>query len=73
MAHMCVGCGSLKIIPLWPNIKTPAKRVIVQGIKTGKGPLEMLPGVVLHELDGKPTENAEKLLRNGVSLSEIEN
>jgi len=73
LAHMGEGCGSLKIIPLWPNSATPAKRVLVQGIKTGKGPLKLLPGIVLHEMDGKPTENAEKLLRSGAPLSQIGN
>ncbi|MEH6475037.1 MAG: methyltransferase [Sneathiella sp.] len=73
MAHMCASCGSLKIIPLWPNAETSAKRVIVQGIKGGKGPLELLPGLILHEKDGKPTAIAEKLLRDGVDLSTIDN
>lgn len=61
-------CGSLTIIPLWPNASTPAKRVLVQGIKSGHGPSRLLPGVVLHKLDGKPTTHSEKILREGVGL-----
>ncbi len=63
-------CGGLTIIPLWPNRETPAKRVLVQGTKSGNGPSRLLPGIVLHELDGKPTTQSEKILREGAGLME---
>lgn len=62
------GCGSLKIIPLWPNKETPAKRILVQGVKSDKGPTLLHPGIVLHEKDGQPTELSESILRAGASL-----
>ncbi len=66
--EMGKGCGSLKIIPLWPNTETPAKRILVQGIKSDKGPTLLHPGIVLHEKNGQPTELSESLLRAGASL-----
>lgn len=68
---LSIGCGSLKIIPLWPEAGQSAKRVIVQGIKGDKGPLELMRGLVLHEKDGKPTRAAEQISRAGVSLKEV--
>ncbi|MEH6404648.1 MAG: methyltransferase [Sneathiella sp.] len=61
-------CGDLTVIPLWPNARTDAKRVIVQGTKSHKGPMKLKAGVVLHEMDGTPTEASEKLLRDGIPL-----
>lgn len=48
--------GSFQILPIHPFAEAPAKRVIVRAIKTGKAPLRILPGLVLHERqegDGK--------------------
>lgn len=41
--------GSFQILPVHPFADAPAKRVIVRAIKTGKAPLRLLPGLVLHE------------------------
>lgn len=63
-------CGDIKVLPLWPNELTPAKRVLVQGTKGNGGPLKLLRGLVLHEQDGKPTEIADRILRDGLSLED---
>jgi tRNA1Val (adenine37-N6)-methyltransferase len=55
-------------VPLWPKAGKPAKRLILRarkGIRTG---VAMLPGLVLHEADGKYTGAAEAVLRDGVGL-----
>ncbi len=65
------GCGSLKVIPLWPEAGAAAKRVIVQGIKGDKGPLELTAGLVLHESGGKPTEAAERISRFGATFTDV--
>lgn len=67
--EMNKGCGSLKIIPLWPNEDTAAKRVLIQGVKSGKGPTLLHPGIILHEKDGSPTSLSEKILRDGDALT----
>ena len=40
--------GALKVLPLHPRAGAPAHRVLVQGIKGSRGPLQLLPGFVLH-------------------------
>ena len=62
------GCGSLALLPLWPRAGQPAKRVILQGIKGGRGPERVLPGLVLHEADGAFTPAAEAVLRDAQAL-----
>jgi tRNA1(Val) A37 N6-methylase TrmN6 len=44
--------GSFQIRPIQPFADTPAKRVLVRAIKTGKAPLRLLPPLVLHDRDG---------------------
>jgi tRNA1(Val) A37 N6-methylase TrmN6 len=60
--------GELVVIPLWPKAGRPAKRVIIRGRKGLATPLELAPGLVLHEADGRYTPQAEALLRGAVSL-----
>lgn len=61
--------GSFAIRPIQPFADEPAKRVLVQAIKTGKAPLRLLPPLVLHERSGaKHTAEAEALLRGEAAL-----
>lgn len=56
--------GGTVIFPLWPDRgSSPAKRVLVQGIKGSGAPLRMARGLVLHETDGRFTAEAETVLR----------
>ena len=48
--------------------RAPATRIIVQGRKGSRGGLTLLPGLVLHEADGRYTEAAEAVLRSGEAL-----
>ncbi len=73
LCEMGRGCGSLTIIPLWPNAAVPAKRVIVQGIKSDRGPALLQSGLTLHEPDGRPTLLSEKILRDGAALTDFIN
>lgn len=60
--------GAVEIIPLWPRAGVEAKRVIVRARKDRKTPARILPGLALHEADGKYTEAADKILRGGEGL-----
>ncbi len=71
LAVLQKGCGRLKVIPLWPAQDQSAKRVIVQGIKGDKGPLELTRGLVLHEKDGRPTAVANTIAREGAALKSV--
>jgi len=62
-------CGSFVIQPVHPFADTPAKRVIVRAIRTGKAPLRLLPPLILHDRqDGKHSAEAEAILRGRAAL-----
>ncbi|WP_427792145.1 tRNA1(Val) (adenine(37)-N6)-methyltransferase [Brevundimonas diminuta] len=61
--------GSFAIRPIHPYADQPAKRVLVQAIKTGKAPLRLLPPLILHNRDGsKHSAQAEAILRGEAGL-----
>lgn len=60
--------GALTLFPLWPKKGVPAKRMLVRFKKNSKRPCEMHPGLVLHEEDGRPTPEAERVLKDGEAL-----
>jgi tRNA1(Val) A37 N6-methylase TrmN6 len=51
------------IFPLWPRVGSQAKRVIVQACKGSRAQAAILPGLVLHETDGRYTPQADAVLR----------
>ncbi len=57
------------VFPLWPSKDKPASRVIVQTRKNSRAPLCLLPGLVLHETDGRYTPEADMVLRDAGSLA----
>ena len=57
------------IFPLWPHEGEGAKRIIVQARVGSRAPIAILPGLVLHEADGRYTPEAEAVLRDGASLA----
>jgi tRNA1(Val) A37 N6-methylase TrmN6 len=59
----------VEIIPLWPKQGAPAKRVIIRVRTNARAPLLVHPGLVLHRADGKPTEEAEAVLRHAAALT----
>jgi len=63
--------GALKILSLHPRPGAPASRVLVQGIKGSRAPLQILPGFVLHGDGNGFTGAAQEILRNGASLALI--
>ena len=61
--------GSFRIRPIQPFEGSPAKRVLVRAVKTGKAPLALLPALVLHERDGgKHAPATEAILRGDAGL-----
>ncbi len=68
LAALATRFGSLKILPLHPRQGAPSHRVLVQGVKGSRGPLQILPGFVLHESGGAFTPAAQDILRAGAAL-----
>lgn len=63
------GVGSLRLYPLWSKAGIPAKRFLLQGIKGGKAPFVLCPGLIVHEQDGSHTPEAAAILRGGAGVS----
>ena len=61
-------CGSLALLPLWPRADMAAKLVLVRGVRGGRAPTRVLPGLVLHEADGRFTPAADAVLRDAAAL-----
>ncbi len=62
------GCGSAAVLPLWPKAGRAGKLVMVRAVKGGRGPFRLLPGLVLHQADGRFTPAADAILRDGAEL-----
>jgi tRNA1(Val) A37 N6-methylase TrmN6 len=59
----------VSVFPLWPKHSAPAKRVIVHLRRGGRTPFALLPGLVLHESDGRYTATAEAILRGNATAT----
>jgi len=57
--------GEVVIYPLWPAEARPATRILVRARKQIAAPARLAPGLVLHRADGRPTEGADGVLREG--------
>lgn len=68
IAHLHRRVGELKIMPLWPRVGVPAKRVIIQGRKGMRGTASILPGLSLHGEIERYTAEAKKILWDGDAL-----
>jgi tRNA1(Val) A37 N6-methylase TrmN6 len=60
--------GDIVIFPLFPKAGGAATRIIVQAKKGSRAGISLLPGLVLHEMDGRYTAGAEAVLRDGTAL-----
>lgn len=60
--------GSFAVRPVHPFADTPAKRVLVRAVKTGRAPLRLLPPLVLHDRGAGHTAAAEAILRGDAEL-----
>ena len=60
--------GAIAILPVHSKPDTAAIRVIISAVKASRAPPAILPGLVLTEADGRPSEAAELVLREGAVL-----
>ena len=60
--------GAVEIIPLYPKAATPAKRVLIRAYKHKKGGTILHPGIIMHEVDGSYTKEANDILRHMAPL-----
>jgi tRNA1(Val) A37 N6-methylase TrmN6 len=60
--------GELLLLPIQPRSAAPAGRVILRGIKGSRAPLQIRPGLVLHDPTGRFMPQVEAILRHGAAL-----
>ncbi len=61
--------GAVAIQPVHPKPGAPAIRILLRVVKGGRAPLALLPGLVLNGDGGRPTAEAEAVLRDGTTLA----
>ena len=60
--------GEFVLLPVHPRAEAPATRVILRGIKGSRAPLQIRPGLVLHDAAGRFMPEMEDILRHGAAL-----
>jgi tRNA1(Val) A37 N6-methylase TrmN6 len=60
--------GAVTVLPVHPKPDEPAIRILVRAAKASRAPLELLPGLILADRSGRPTPEAEAVLRAGAGL-----
>lgn len=63
------GFGGVSIVPVHPKPESAAIRVLVRAVKGGAPPLTLFPPLVLNGADGKPSSQAEAILRGGATIA----
>ena len=62
LAALARGFGSLAILPVHADAGRPAIRVLVRGVKGGKGPARVLGGLMLNDESGLPNKEVAEML-----------
>lgn len=62
------GSPCTAIFPLWPKSGRAAKLVLLRGVRHGRTPMRLMPGLVLHQSDGSFTPEVQAILREGTGL-----
>ena len=60
--------GAIAVLPIYPKPDEPAIRILVRATKASRAPLALLPGLVLNDRSGRPTVEAQSVLREGAAL-----
>lgn len=68
LGHLAGRAGEIVVLPLWPGAGRPATRILVRATKQVQSPARLLPGLVLHDADGRFSEAAEAVLRGAAAL-----
>jgi tRNA1(Val) A37 N6-methylase TrmN6 len=57
------------MFPLWPKAGEAARRVVIQVRKGARTPFCLLPGLILHQVSGTYTPEADAILRGEAALA----
>lgn len=68
LAALSEDFGAVAILPVFGKPGTPAIRILARAVKGSRGPLAILPPLTLRDANGKPSAEAEAVLRAGGPL-----
>jgi tRNA1(Val) A37 N6-methylase TrmN6 len=68
LAALARGFGAMTVQPVHPRSDAPAIRVLVRAVKGSRAPLALLPPLILADADGRPSAQADAVLRHGAAL-----
>lgn len=69
LASLAGRAGEIVVLPLWPRPGAAAIRVLLRARKASRAPGRLLPGLVLHQPDGRSTEAARAVLRGAQPIA----
>lgn len=69
LAALADGFGGMAVLPIYPKPDALAIRVLVRAANDTRAPLAILPGLMLTDGNGQPTQAAEAVLRAGSVLT----
>ena len=62
------GFGGISVVPIHPKPGSAAIRVLVNAVSGGAAPFALFPPLTLNNADGKPSAEAEAILRGGGTI-----
>jgi tRNA1(Val) A37 N6-methylase TrmN6 len=68
LATASVDFGGILMLPIYPRPNAAAIRILVRAVKDSRAPLAVMPGLTLNDADGRPSAEAEAILRGGEML-----
>jgi tRNA1(Val) A37 N6-methylase TrmN6 len=68
LATLDQGFGGIAVLPVHGRAGEPAIRILVRATKGSRAPLTLLPGLALNDRFGRPTQEAEAVLRHAGAL-----
>jgi len=60
--------GRIRVLPVHPRAEAAANRVLVSAVKGSRAPLELRPGLVLQDAEGRYLPAVDDVLRQGAAL-----
>lgn len=68
LAALGASFGAITALPVYAKPDAPAIRVLVRAVRGSAGPFALLPALALNDAEGRPTREAEAVLRHGAAL-----
>ena len=68
LAALCGRFGGVVLLPVHPRAGAPASRLLARAVKGSRAPLELRPGLVLHDAGHGFRPRIEAILRHGAAL-----